>query len=71
MYDLLKQLNFYPSPTDLTQLLLNVRVEHQEKVVKVTTDEIDISVFLKAMIHRGARVEVYSAHDYPGTQRAH
>ncbi len=71
MWDLLQQLNFYPSPSDLTQFLLDVRVKHQGEDVRVTTDEIDVSVFLKAMIRRGARVEIYSANDYPNTKRAH
>ena len=38
-----------------------------DKVV-VTTNESDVSAFLKVMIDKGARVEVYSAHDYPETQ---
>ncbi len=70
MRDLLKQLNFCPSHTDLTQFLLDVSVSQEGKEVTVTTDVIDVSVFLKALIRHGARVEIYSARDYPNTRRA-
>jgi len=33
--------------------------------IVVRTDEPDVSAFLKLMIDKGARVEVYSAHNYP------
>jgi hypothetical protein len=33
----------------------------------LTTEEYDISAFLKVMFLNGARIEVYSAHDYKDT----
>jgi len=33
----------------------------------LTTEEFDISAFLKVMFSEGARIEVYSAHNYPDT----
>jgi len=33
--------------------------------IVVTTDELEVSGFLKLMVDKGAKVEVYSAHDYP------
>ena len=69
MLELLFQLEFYPSPTDLTQFLLDVHVEVSlsKKTITVTTDEDDFSVFLKALIRHGARIEIYSRHSYPDT----
>ena len=52
-------------PAELEQLAYDVRVELEGNKVVLTTDEHDISAFLKIMIHRGARIEVYSAHYHP------
>jgi hypothetical protein len=35
--------------------------------IVVTTDETDVQALLKVLLDKGARIEVYSAHDYPGT----
>jgi len=43
-----------------------VKVEGSKMIL--TTDEVDISAFLKVMLDSGARIEVYSAHDYPDTE---
>jgi len=32
----------------------------------ITTDELNIGAFMKVMIHGGAKIEVYSAHDHGG-----
>jgi len=50
---------------ELEQFLYDVAVEQAGDQVEVRTDESDVSAFLKAMIHHGARVEVFSAHDHP------
>jgi hypothetical protein len=55
---------------ELEQLLYDVSVEQRGKEVRLRTDESDISAFLKLLIERGARVEVYSAHDYPEDDKA-
>lgn len=36
----------------------------QEKVI-IKTDEVDVSALWKVLIDRGAKVEMFSAHDYP------
>ena len=51
-------------PADLEQFLYDVNVRVDEDNVVVTTDEVDVSAFLKVLIRNGARVEIYSAHDY-------
>lgn len=53
------------SPQDLCQFLFDISVDLQGNEIRVTTDEEDVSGIQKLMIHNGARVEVFSAHDYP------
>jgi hypothetical protein len=68
MLDLLGRLNVASiGPGELEQFAYEVNVNVEGKKVVVTTDEFDIAAFLKVLFLRGARVEVYSAHDHPGT----
>lgn len=55
------------SPSELEQFAYDVEVKLEDSRIIITTDEIDISAFLKALIDKGARVEVYSAHVYSDT----
>lgn len=69
MLRLLGELNVHSiSPSELEQFAYNVTVELKDESVMITTDEIDVSAFLKVLIDEGARVEVYSAHNYPETE---
>jgi hypothetical protein len=52
-------------PTELEQFNYDVHVELKGTSLVLTTDESDVSGFLKLLIEKGAKVEVYSAHDYP------
>lgn len=54
-------------PAELEQFAYDASVRIDGDKVIVTTDEIDVSAFLKVLISKGARVEVYSGHDHPGT----
>jgi hypothetical protein len=54
-------------PSELQQLAYEVDVGVEDDRLVMTTEEVDVSVFLKVMLDKGARVEVYSAHHYPGT----
>lgn len=54
-------------PAELEQFAYDVSVEVEDDKVLVTTEEIDVSAFLKVLLDKGARVEVYSAHHHPGT----
>ena len=68
MLDLLRQVNVHSlGPAELEQFAYDVSVTLDDTQVVVTTDEIDVLVFLKVLIDKGAHVEVYSAHDYPRT----
>jgi len=68
MLELLRVANLYIlSPAELEQFLYDVHVDVDGNKVVITTDEVDVSAFLKVLIDKGARVEVYSAHFYPDT----
>jgi hypothetical protein len=69
MLDLLARLNVASiGPRELEQLLYEASVEVEGSKMILTTEEVDISAFLKVIFDRGARIEVYSAHDYPNTE---
>ena len=55
------------TPLELEQFAFEATVSVKGELVIVTTEEVEISAFLKVMLERGARVEVYSAHEHPGT----
>lgn len=66
MLDLLGRLNVASiGPAELEQFAYDVNVKVEGNKVVVTTDELDIAVFLKIMLLKGARIEIYSAHDHP------
>ena len=68
MRDILKEEKVYDiAPAELDQFRYDVSVYQREDEVSVRTDEVDISAFLKVLIDKGARVEIYSGHDYPET----
>lgn len=51
-------------PADLEQFASDHRVDHKGDRITIKTDEADISAFIKIFLNAGARVEIYSAHDY-------
>ncbi|WAF87157.1 DUF6375 family protein [Metapseudomonas otitidis] len=53
------------APNELGQLVSDYRLKREGGRITVTTDEADVSAFLKLFIEAGAKVEVFSAHDYP------
>jgi hypothetical protein len=64
--DFLMRIGFHSVGSgELEQFRYDVNVDLQGSQIIVRTDEIDVSGFLKVLIDKGARVEVYSAHDYP------
>lgn len=52
-------------PEELEQFMYDVGIGVVDETITIKTDEVDVSAFLKVLLQRGARVEVYSAHDYP------
>lgn len=68
MQDIMQKTDMYTiGPTELEQFAYEVNVKVENDQIVVTTDEIDVSAFLKVLLEKGARVEVYSAHDYSDT----
>lgn len=65
MLALLRNLNIHIlGPTDLEQLVSDHRLERVGDHITVTTDEAEVSAFVKIFIEAGAKVEVFSAHHY-------
>jgi hypothetical protein len=56
-------------PTELEQLRYDINHEVENNAIIFKTDELDISAFVKILIEKGARIEIYSAHDYPDTEK--
>lgn len=66
MLNLLQELGVHIlAPAELEQFCSIVDVELKYDQVVVTTDEADISAYLKVLLNEGAKVEVFSTHDYP------
>lgn len=69
MMELMKETGLYnigPDELDQYNYYMDIGVEGNKIVIK--TEEADMSAVLKLLIEKGARVEVYSAHDYPDTE---
>ena len=56
---------------DPEELLYDFNAVRGGSKVVVTTDELDVNAFLKILIHHGAKVEVYSAHDHDSRYGRH
>lgn len=68
--DLLKETKCHNlSPMELEQFLYDVSTRLEKEKLILTTDESEVSAFFKLMINHGAKVEIYSAHDYPDTEQ--
>jgi hypothetical protein len=52
---------------DSHALMYEFNIERHGDTIVVTTEESEFGPFLKAMLHNGARIETYSAHDYKDT----
>lgn len=50
---------------ELEQFLYDVKVDRRGDRLVLETDEVDVMVFVKLLLSQGARIEMYSAHDYP------
>ena len=71
MLKLLASANLYAlGPSELQQLNYHFDATVNGSSIVIKTDEVDVSALLKVFIRKGARVEVYSAHDYPENQDA-
>jgi hypothetical protein len=66
MSALLSNLQLYSvSPTELRQFAFDVNIDLDGNKVVISTDENDVQAFMKVLLNHGARIEVFSRHDYP------
>jgi hypothetical protein len=57
------------SPADISDFaFLNTSIDRSGAVLRFRTDDVEIGGFVKLMVARGARVQVYSADDYPDSE---
>jgi hypothetical protein len=56
---------FCVSPHQLVQFIMEYSIEQNGNELRITTDEDDMSGIQRLMLNKGAKVEVFSAHDYP------
>lgn len=67
--DLLRKTGCYMfSPSELEHFLFDTHTRVEGDKIILTTDELEVSAFFKLMIEKGAKVEIYSAHNYPDTE---
>jgi hypothetical protein len=65
LYGVLRELNLsHFSRTEVEGFAFIEHYDRQGSTVTVRTDDIEIQGLLKLLIDRGARVEIYSAHDW-------
>jgi hypothetical protein len=68
MRQLLESAKLYNlGPSDIDQFQYDAHVALKGTEVVVTTDEAEVSGFIKVLVDRGARVEIYSAHHHKDT----
>ncbi len=66
MMALIQKFELYTlAPEELGQFNLEHSVHQDGDTIRISTDEADVSAFIKLFVEGGARVEVYSAHYYP------
>lgn len=54
----------YIAPQQMIQFRYDMSVDLHENEIKITSED-DLNVFMSLLIENGAKVEAYSAHDYP------
>lgn len=53
------------NPSQLGQFILDIRIERKDKEIWVNSEESDLSGLITLLVDAGARVEIFSRHDYP------
>jgi hypothetical protein len=67
--DLLGEINCHIlAPSELEQFLYEFTSKVEGERVILATEESDISAFIKLMVNEGAKIEIFSAHDYPDAE---
>ena len=69
IWALLKRANCYSlAPYELEQFQFDFSTQLDDNKIILTTDEYEVSGFFMLMINNGAKVEIFSAHDYPDAE---
>lgn len=69
-YELLRELNIYClNPADIENFAYEYSLDRQGDTLVMTTDENEISGFVKLMVDNHAKVEIFSLHTHDGTGR--
>jgi hypothetical protein len=72
MLALLQELKLYElSPTDVDNFVFDHTVDVSGKEVRIETDEAEVQGFLKVLINGGAKIEIFSTHDWTADGRPH
>jgi hypothetical protein len=67
----LRELKIYSfAYSDPPQLLLDCDISVRDSDVVLKSDDIDVAPFLKVMLQNGAKVELYSAHDFSEEEKS-
>lgn len=67
--DLLREKKCYSiEPFELEQFLYDMDFQLEGDKIILKTEELSISAFVKLMINGGAKIEIYSAHNYPDSK---
>jgi hypothetical protein len=64
--DLFKRTNLFFGYGDPEELLSDFSAKQDGDKIVITTNELEVNAFLKILINRSAKVEIYSAHDHGG-----
>ncbi len=65
--ELIRENIYFFTPRDIEQLVFDYNCFLDDNKMCFTSEELEITVFVKYLVDNGAKVEVYSAHDYPDT----
>ena len=66
--DFLTEAGLYSlSVEELEQFATDVSIEIEDNRLVLWTDEDDVSAYVKILLKFGGKIEVFSAHDYPGS----
>jgi len=66
--DYLGKKNLYClSSQQLGQFLYDMHLEQNGDEIRISSDD-DLNALVSLLVHKGAKVEVYSAHDYPDAE---
>jgi hypothetical protein len=69
MMEVLETVKVYDiGPPEMEQFVYDAHVDLKGDQIRITTDESDVTAFIKVLLNNGARVEVFSAHHYPDTE---